>query len=90
MDSNGQPVDNEFYQKFWRLQQVFQRPEEHMEAGPWAAAVLAIAEALQHFSAHDASPGDPAPQADGAPPCLLKCNASKTGLDTLQRPHVFL
>ena len=70
MDSNGQPVDNEFYQKFWRLQQVFQRPEEHMEAGPWAAAVSAIVEALKHFRAHNASPGDAVPQPDGAQLCF--------------------
>ena len=40
MDSNGEPIDADFYRRFWGLQAVFQNPGAHMAPAPWATAVL--------------------------------------------------
>ena len=66
MDSSGCPVDVGFYQKFWGLQRVFQRPKEHMQPAPWADAVAGISEVYSHFSAEQVSAAGAAPLTDGA------------------------
>ena len=49
MDSNGDPVDVEFYRSFWGLQRTFQAPYDAMGPVSWSAAVKTIQSVLKRF-----------------------------------------
>ena len=49
MDSNGEPVDVDFYRSFWGLQRAFQAPYATMAPAPWSSAVKTIQAALKRF-----------------------------------------
>jgi len=49
VDSNGDPVDVDFYRSFWGLQSTFQAPYEAMVPAAWSSAVKTIQAALKRF-----------------------------------------
>lgn len=49
VDSNGEPVDAEFYRRFWGLQPVFQNPGPAMRPGPWAGVMADLTAVLAEF-----------------------------------------
>ena len=49
MDSNGDPVDADFYRSFWGLQSTFQAPYDAMVPAAWSSAVKTIQAALKRF-----------------------------------------
>ena len=49
VDSNGDPVDVEFYSSFWGLQRTFQAPYDAMSPASWSAAVKTIQGVLKRF-----------------------------------------
>lgn len=50
LDSNGQPVDAQFYALFWGLQAVFQQPYSAMEPSKWATTIADIKRVLAEFA----------------------------------------
>ena len=49
VDSNGDPVDVDFYRSFWGLQSTFQAPYDAMVPAAWSSAVKTIQTALKRF-----------------------------------------
>ncbi len=49
VDSNGDPVDVDFYRSFWGLQSTFQAPYQAMVPAAWSSAVKTIQMALKRF-----------------------------------------
>ena len=49
VDSNGEPVDVEFYSSFWGLQRTFQAPYASMDPAAWSTALKSIQAALNRF-----------------------------------------
>lgn len=49
VDSNGDPVDVEFYRAFWGLQRTFQAPSANMAPAPWSSAVKTMQAVFKRF-----------------------------------------
>lgn len=77
-DSNGDAIDKQFYQRFWGLQSVFQRPVAAMAAGPWLRVIAdlkAVAAEFDKLKLIASAPGPP--DASGPLPAVKYLSSSK-------------
>ena len=68
VDSDGEPVDVEFYQRFWGLQDIFKDPYKHMRPVPLSTVVTRVPNVYKHFDDGDVSAAGTASLATGARP----------------------
>jgi THO complex subunit 1 len=59
LDAEGNPVDKEFYQIFWRLQDAFSNPPSVLASNEkWSQVVESIRKTLQHFRKEKVTVGE--------------------------------